>query len=308
MACNRSLEEDEALRYVSNLMLEALSELISNDALYMRVDELPELKQYMQEDEEVPMTFATLPESVVEALKIMRPQPPAITVTELVEDGNVVMQEQVRPLEAPVFKNHLLMYSETGWADPRLSLRTLCQSARGTPQSGKSPKRGRTGEDGPPPTPIPIVLQPDVKEEDVIDDVKPAETLMLSVEAKAAMRALRKAMAPVCAVFDVPFQSLIAEHDMMTLRILRGTVDFVLTDPPYNVRRKVNTENSEHDKFSFGDMQKISGLLGEVMKPGAHGHVFCSTLQFSKWHKVLSSEQKKVARLLQEALEDNREG
>lgn len=83
MALKPSLEKDEALRYVPYMMLEALSDLISNDSLYTPGDDRPGLKQNTQEDEGIPLTFVTLPDSVAEAVEIKRPRSPPITVTEL---------------------------------------------------------------------------------------------------------------------------------------------------------------------------------------------------------------------------------
>lgn len=124
--------------------------------------------------------------------------------------------------------------------------------------------------------------------------VEPGTSLSLSKEAKAAIGKLVNAMSPVCALYDVDFRDLVAEHVMEAGKDIFGKVDFDMADPPYNVRRERNTANSEYNVFNLQDMKDMVEHMGRRLKPGAHGDIFCSSLQFALWYKAFTSKKKEV--------------
>lgn len=118
-----------------------------------------------------------------------------------------------------------------------------------------------------------------MKEEETVDDDVPASSLSLSEEDETTMNTLVKVMAPVCAIYDVGFESLVEELELRTRENLSGIMDVVVVDAPYNVCRDVNAENSEPDVFTSKDIKEMAGCITELLKPGANGHIFCLTLQ-----------------------------
>jgi len=135
-----------------------------------------------------------------------------------------------------------------------------------------------------------------VKEEDtlVMDATVPAATAHLSPGGKDAYRKLQEAMSGYCNIYDCNFQELEDTYEEQTGEELEDAVHFVLTDPPYNVRRERNDENSEHDMLSNTDMEQAAQLMGRSLKEGCHGHVFCAALQVNKWHETLTRVKKHV--------------
>ena len=87
---------------------------------------------------------------------------------------------------------------------------------------------------------------------------------------------------------DIPFQELeesAAEHGLM----LDESIDFVLTDPPYNIRRNAEKANSYYDSMTMEDIDKLTELFKFAMKPGAHGIIFCSYQQFEVYRTSLNN-------------------
>ncbi len=68
-----------------------------------------------------------------------------------------------------------------------------------------------------------------------------------------------------------------------------GSVQFILTDPPYNVRRERGRFNADHDQLSKKDCKEFAHLVYRLLKPGGHMVLFCSALQFSTWHKIFTT-------------------
>lgn len=68
--------------------------------------------------------------------------------------------------------------------------------------------------------------------------------------------------------------------------ILDGTVQFVLTDPPYNVWRLRKVENSAHDSLFFREMRNTVELMTSLLRPGGHAIFFCTDQQFAAWHTL----------------------
>jgi len=66
-------------------------------------------------------------------------------------------------------------------------------------------------------------------------------------------------------------------------RTLAGTVQLVLTDPPYNTRRENSMTTSEHDELSDHDMDRVVEEAGIMLRPGGHILIFCATAQLQPW-------------------------
>lgn len=90
------------------------------------------------------------------------------------------------------------------------------------------------------------------------------------------MRKLINAIAPLLSVYDMYFIHLLKDHDLADSEQLAGTVRFVLADPLLNVQRNRSDEHADYDGLDLKVMKNMGKVLGDVMKPGAHGQVFCS--------------------------------
>lgn len=74
-----------------------------------------------------------------------------------------------------------------------------------------------------------------MNEEVVVDEVEIAKSLTLSEVRKTITSKPRKLMALLCSVCDAYFIKLTEGHSLGLEEYLRGKVDLVLADPPYNV-------------------------------------------------------------------------
>ena len=101
---------------------------------------------------------------------------------------------------------------------------------------------------------------------------------------------LRDAMMTTFSCYDVSFEDLDGTHEDQRGVQLDGTVDLILTDPPFNTRRQTKSRNSAHDNLQYVQMEKVASLAARVLKPGGHGVIFCSDLQFGDWYNVLVKE------------------
>ena len=72
-----------------------------------------------------------------------------------------------------------------------------------------------------------------------------------------------------------------------------GSVQLVLTDPPYNVRRTSNKKNSDHDCLGEDGMDEVVKTCVKLLRPGGHVVIFCSHQQFPIWEEKLT-EKKEV--------------
>lgn len=62
---------------------------------------------------------------------------------------------------------------------------------------------------------------------------------------------------------------------------LSGKVGFIPAIPAYKVRWDQNEDHVEYVVLSSSNMKDMARILGDVMKPEANEHVFCSAPQFS---------------------------
>lgn len=111
-----------------------------------------------------------------------------------------------------------------------------------------------------------------VREEDVI--LVAHETTPLSDSSYLNTSAiLSEALMSYCRVYDCPFQE-IAEMLETNEAFLDEQVELVLTNLPYNVRRKSRRSSADYDKRTTDDMAAIAMLCGQLMKYGSLNHVF----------------------------------
>lgn len=100
------------------------------------------------------------------------------------------------------------------------------------------------------------------------------------------------AMAPLCSIYDASFRNLLQELELGFGEDLIGKVDFVLHDSLYNSQKDRNDAHAAYYMFGLNDMKDMANVLGDVIKPGAHVHAFCSTLRFALWLNSIAVKQK----------------
>lgn len=69
---------------------------------------------------------------------------------------------------------------------------------------------------------------------------------------------------------------------------LRGAVQLVLSDPPYNTRRLHAMPNSHYDNLSEDVLKETVSRIHDWVRPGGHVLLFCSPMQFPLWVTHLS--------------------
>jgi DNA modification methylase len=89
--------------------------------------------------------------------------------------------------------------------------------------------------------------------------------------------------------YNVCFRDLVETHERKTGTNLTGSVQLVLTDPPYNTRRRSGQSNSSYDCLLSEDMRDAAAAMSALLRPGGHLVVFCALQQFSEWVDCLSS-------------------
>lgn len=67
-----------------------------------------------------------------------------------------------------------------------------------------------------------------------------------------------------------------------------------LASPPYDIQSDRTDNHTDYDLYGSKDMNIMIKVLGDVMRPGVHTNVFCFSLQFTLWYKILALEKKKL--------------
>lgn len=69
-------------------------------------------------------------------------------------------------------------------------------------------------------------------------------------------------------------------HELTRGEFWLDSVEFLLSDPPYNDLDGYEDGNYGHDVLIPFDKEDSAALCMAVMKPGPHGHLFCFIQQF----------------------------
>lgn len=100
-------------------------------------------------------------------------------------------------------------------------------------------------------------------------------------KAKRAIAVLNKAIYAIYYVYDAEFGNLEENHTASAGEELAEWVNFLLSDPPYNLRRQSKLESADKNVFSPNDMDDFRDLAKKPIKPNSHGHAFYCALQYS---------------------------
>ena len=97
---------------------------------------------------------------------------------------------------------------------------------------------------------------------------------------------VKSLMSPFCCIYDDEFWELLDVESVEMGTPLDGRVQLLLTDPPYNSRKERSYYNLTHDSLTEEDMALCVNMFATMLRPGGHGLIFCSPLQFKKWHDL----------------------
>lgn len=61
----------------------------------------------------------------------------------------------------------------------------------------------------------------------------------------------------------------------------------MIANPLYNIQRDKNDDHAQKNVLGRNDLKYMAKFLGHVMKAGAHGNFFDSTLEISLWYRAL---------------------
>lgn len=93
----RSLERNERILFLCNLIFKDLREAISSNSLCSLHEEWPELEKFRFWEDRLLLPFAALTESVTKALNILSSQQTQLESVGLDEDGSVAMCTELQP-------------------------------------------------------------------------------------------------------------------------------------------------------------------------------------------------------------------
>ena len=127
--------------------------------------------------------------------------------------------------------------------------------------------------------------------EEEILTVNPSETDELDANSVSAFHRLKSGMEEFCMVYATGFQELVEVHEATKGETLEDSVQLILTDPPYNIRRQLNAENSNYDVLTVHDMNDIVTQVSSMLLRGGHGHIFCASLQFETWYRMFDKRE-----------------
>ena len=270
-AWHRTDAVDAAIRYLVDMFFTHLHELLSTDYLYSANEpdlaKWNEVQKYLlpKNGKALPTVFSQVPDTVADALQVSKPdsveKPPSPSADHVVvdSDDDVVMKE-------------------LGGIRKR----------DGSNEDEQPSKRQKTG----PASSAQHTAH--VKEEPVNISVRPGRQRAMDDATNDAFSDVLIEMQKTFTMCEEEMTELVDTCLHSQGVNLNKNVDLVLTDPPYNIRKEGNRENSSHDSFSEKDMKDLVDICEQVLKPGGHGIIFCSFSQFEKYRSLLTSLTEQV--------------
>jgi DNA modification methylase len=130
-------------------------------------------------------------------------------------------------------------------------------------------------------------LDPAVSSDKVVSRNEEAERGVPDMSQVSAENAVNSVLSSYVCAYNSCFRNLLASHEKRTGKTMNGTVQLVLTDPPYNTRRDREIRNSAYDDLSIEDVQEAASITTSLLRPGGHAIIFCAPQQFKDWKCAL---------------------
>lgn len=95
-------------------------------------------------------------------------------------------------------------------------------------------------------------------------------------------------IASVRSIDDLIFGTFAEEHELVAREDLNGNMGLVPPNSLFNERTVRNDDHVDYDVFKSIVVKKMAEASGDVMKLGAHAHVFCFALHFAPEYRTRS--------------------
>lgn len=122
--------------------------------------------------------------------------------------------------------------------------------------------------------------------EKFVDLLDPATLPELALHVKPAFQKGQTARFLLCVMHHIDFRHLLEQHDPPNGDCFAEKLDFVLTNPPYSVRRTRHNENAVCDGLSRSDMGDVIKICKRMKNGGGHEHILFSARQLGHWFKL----------------------
>lgn len=139
-----------------------------------------------------------------------------------------------------------------------------------------------------------VVAHATEKEEDVLPMPDAAASIDLSETAKRALDVLSEAINSDFYIYSADFCDRKELNKDSTGEELAKSLNFLLLEPLYNVRRQKKLQNTSHDVFRSNNIENLCDLDKTLGNSGGHGHVFCSAHPFFPWERKRKSSTKEM--------------
>lgn len=83
-------------------------------------------------------------------------------------------------------------------------------------------------------------------------------------------------------------QVLASKNKLHSEPVLDGTVQLLLKVLLDSARRKTDANQSASEKVSVSRIKKTAQLVTDLLGPGGHAFVLCSTQRFRIWHRIIA--------------------
>ena len=263
-ACSRSNEMDTAMRFITQLLFKHLGDVVRKQFLYtgtdLEIKKWKDLKKYLVSPnvDKLPSVFREIPDTISDTLSIKK------------EDADDVNMEEDGADQVVV---DISKFDVSG-----------------------GQKRKRVDSDNEE-YEVPIKQEGQKVEPMLIDDVpvnvsyRPLRDREMSKKTEEKYKHVNHLMGEDFKLFTCPLNELEEQAVQLGGIDITESVDLVLTDPPYNVRREGTRHNADYDTFTPEDIAELCSLCKIAMKPGAQGIIFCSFQQFEVYRRILNEEK-----------------
>lgn len=315
-AAGRNEAEDYAMRHVVYSFLYKLKRIVLDSQIYtfkndQEVAKYPPIKALQfASGHALPFVFVELEDQPMATLGIQKPVPPALEVINVDDDGPDTVGH-VTPIPTTVHDASLVFGAGSVGTQPR--------QKRGMTTSAAPPaKRRKVGkgqekpneeeEDEIQPVPASKTTVKAEPEPLPVEEIVPALSDEFDEPTQRAYEALLQSMqdSGVCSVYNKPVDELADAHSEAQGEELEGTVQLFMTDPPYNLRRELEKDNSDYDYLDRTGMKKTVKTARFVVRPGGHIHMFCAALQFKDWHSLFAREVEEETEVDEETGEEKK--
>lgn len=124
-----------------------------------------------------------------------------------------------------------------------------------------------------------------MKKKDIVDTIFTGFSAV-KLEGVPEVELLRSGMTKFCLIQDTFFDDLEDKYQLLTGSVLTENMSLVPAYLLCSTRSARIQPSSAHDVFLKRNIENVLKIMGDVMAPGAQGHIVCSDLPI---HRCISS-------------------